>query len=578
MPYVNRKRTRYRVWESSGRFVLIAIGLGVVGGLWWWLSSLGPQGAGAVGRGATDDQEIAARRIEVEAILAEVGAGGAEDEIARLEQARDLQESILAAGGANGGADARQLAGIERQLADARARRLRDRIRAEQAAGERALAEGETSEAARHWQAALEAQREVNRSAAGPAAKNFVLETRLEVALAELEAAPLAAEVESALTAGREAVAAENWARALSAYAVAKAGQTTLNAEYSKTKYANTLRLGEIERELASLDAAAVAMTVDEREAEGDAALAADDDKAAVAAFAEARQIQERVNAEFPRSRFLSSARVEELEAKRQTAASLPRLRRLRELDREIGRHLGLREVESAVAAIDAAMAQIEDLQQHLPKSEQLDPALGLKFSFLASQRDRLAEVQDAVFERLRPLPGVGEFRLLQTEVPQSLYLQVMKTNPSRRVGRAFPVDSVSWFEARQFCERLGWMLGRPVRLPRQAEFVIAVGGLAEARAAAEEAVTLRGDAPSESRAMAAGAPNRAGFFDLIGNVAEWLDAPAGDVGREPAPVAGGSYLDDLEVLAALPVTEMPRSDRARHLGFRVVVETGVAP
>jgi formylglycine-generating enzyme required for sulfatase activity len=65
-------------------------------------------------------------------------------------------------------------------------------------------------------------------------------------------------------------------------------------------------------------------------------------------------------------------------------------------------------------------------------------------------------------------------------------------------------------------------------------------------------------------------APNENGFHDLLGNVAEWLEA--GDAPDGVAMVGGGSWLDDLESLRRVPTQELPRGDRARHVGFRVLV------
>ena len=139
-----------------------------------------------------------------------------------------------------------------------------------------------------------------------------------------------------------------------------------------------------------------------------------------------------------------------------------------------------------------------------------------------------------------------------------------MKSNPSRNPGRAFAVDSVNWFEAVNCCERLSWIMGRTVRLPTADEFRIAV-----ADAAVGDAI----GGAEESLAMASGEPNAAGLYDLLGNLAEWLAASPSDAGGTPAPIAGGSYLDKAEDLTAVITREMPRSDRARHVGFRIVME-----
>ena len=53
-------------------------------------------------------------------------------------------------------------------------------------------------------------------------------------------------------------------------------------------------------------------------------------------------------------------------------------------------------------------------------------------------------------------------------------------------------------------------------------------------------------------------------------NVAEWLAAEAATA---EAPVIGGSYLDPAAAVRRAPVEPRAKSDRARHIGFRFVVE-----
>ena len=81
-------------------------------------------------------------------------------------------------------------------------------------------------------------------------------------------------------------------------------------------------------------------------------------------------------------------------------------------------------------------------------------------------------------------------------------------------------------------------------------------------------------NSPDTTQPAGRQAPNASGFYDLLGNVAEWLAAEdaAGD-----ATVAGGSYLDPRSALLLVPVEPRAKNDRARHIGFRFVVEQPLA-
>ena len=85
-----------------------------------------------------------------------------------------------------------------------------------------------------------------------------------------------------------------------------------------------------------------------------------------------------------------------------------------------------------------------------------------------------------------------------------------------------------------------------------------------EARLAVGRTVRL----PTEAEYRAAAATG--GFTDLTGGVAEWLEAGGAEA---VAPLAGGSYLDKAETLTAVAVERVAKAERARHVGFRFVVE-----
>ena len=297
---------------------------------------------------------------------------------------------------------------------------------------------------------------------------------------------------------------------------------------------------------------------------EGDAAAAADRAQEAAVAYAAAADLQADVNERFARSRFVSMPRVEELRVKRDTVLSAVPLARIVELDREVTAALGRRQTGVAGEKIMAAAALMEKAAAEFPRSRALDRSLLQKLSYLDLRRGDLAALQEMVYAELATVPGEHRGKMMRTEVPQELYARVMNTNPSRNAGRALPVDSVSWDDTQEFCQRLAWLLGTRVRLPTEVEFRSALG---EAVAGGWSADTSGGHSHETGKSP----PSAAGFYDLAGNLAEWLEAPAG--AGETASVAGGSYLDAVDALQTLRIERMEKRGRARHVGFRVVVE-----
>ncbi|MSR41848.1 MAG: hypothetical protein EXS10_08120 [Phycisphaerales bacterium] len=146
------------------------------------------------------------------------------------------------------------------------------------------------------------------------------------------------------------------------------------------------------------------------------------------------------------------------------------------------------------------------------------------KFMMGASPDDGQAPVNE------RPVHEVAlglSFYLGRTEVTQAQWSAEMAGNPSEfnsfAESHSLPVENISWDMIQTFCTRSG------CRLPTEAEWEYACrGGQSEPRSAPLECVGwYRRTEQWRTYSVASKEPNAWGFFDMIGNVAEWCADPA---------------------------------------------------
>lgn len=181
---------------------------------------------------------------------------------------------------------------------------------------------------------------------------------------------------------------------------------------------------------------------------------------------------------------------------------------------------------------------------------------------------------------------------------------RVIRTSPTRSqaIAPELPMHSITWEEASAFCERLGALDGRRVRLPTEAEWEYAC------RAGAASAFNTGRDSLSAAEANlddggatvllapapvgATGAPNAWGLHDTHGNVWEWCadwsaPYPAGPQSDPSGPEDTATGRVDLAMRVVrgggwnAPASEARCANRWEHspaavtgyLGFRVVIE-----
>jgi formylglycine-generating enzyme required for sulfatase activity len=196
-------------------------------------------------------------------------------------------------------------------------------------------------------------------------------------------------------------------------------------------------------------------------------------------------------------------------------------------------------------------------------------------------------------------------FYLSVYPVTQAQYRTVMGTNPSWFAATGdgkddvagletddFPVEMVSWKDAKDFCAVLGKKEGKTYRLPTEAEWEFACRAgtttdfhSGDGQEAIDKAGWHRGNSGGTTRRVGQLAPNGWGLFDMHGNVCQWCEDwfaadtyansarsdPVGpDIG-ECRVLRGGSYLVISWGCRSAARAYGRHDNRDNDCGFRIV-------
>ncbi|MBN2346788.1 MAG: SUMF1/EgtB/PvdO family nonheme iron enzyme, partial [Candidatus Aminicenantes bacterium] len=193
----------------------------------------------------------------------------------------------------------------------------------------------------------------------------------------------------------------------------------------------------------------------------------------------------------------------------------------------------------------------------------------------------------------------ISDFWLGKTEVTFDQYDAFCRDSGSplpsdEGWGRGWrPVINVSWGDAERYCRWLAAKTGRPIRLPREAEWEKAARErFPWGRAApAPTLVNMKGNADGYAFSAPVGSypagASAYGILDMAGNVwewmADWYDAeyyrnsperdPAGPARGDARSVRGGSWANGPDLIRAANRSSERPGRRLNVLGFRVAMD-----
>lgn len=147
-------------------------------------------------------------------------------------------------------------------------------------------------------------------------------------------------------------------------------------------------------------------------------------------------------------------------------------------------------------------------------------------------------------------------YYIMQTEVTQSLYLCIMRSNPSQEgyIGSNLPVNYVNLYQCDAFAKALTSAMNivnknQRFRLPTPKEWLIAArgGNLSSTTeySGSDDIGSVAwyaGNSDGHIHTVGLKAPNQLGLYDMSGNVSEWVNDSRVDIASAPASAKGSTY------------------------------------
>ncbi|MBE6411407.1 MAG: formylglycine-generating enzyme family protein [Opitutales bacterium] len=343
-----------------------------------------------------------------------------------------------------------------------------------------------------------------------------------------------------------------------------------LHATYPSSIYTDFSRLMQIESELQSLNSGGLAEKIVEHLKQAKEAEAKGEYLIASEAYSDAAQCQRNINKLYPKSKLVSEEKAREYELKKVEAYSWKFAQEIKEQDATLIKSLQKGDMSQVPETTANLIRKTEHFTKNFPQSKLLPDDILMRLRYIDFMVKDISKVQKLIYSSLNAIENSKSRKMLKTEVSQELYSIVMQENPSRYSDNLKrPVDSVTLDDAQRFCQRASWLLGKKVELPSLAEYKTVIGSL---RYVDLNDISWNNmNSGGMTQPVATKKSNDKGFFDLLGNVAEFVKKDSS--ATENIKIIGGGAQTSLDAMTEIPLKDFDPKQRNRMVGFRIVVE-----
>ena len=508
--------------------------------------------------------------LEDEFEKASLAAKVTEADIEKLRRAIALQEVYIDKARLIDRAPAERLLKLQTRLDDTEAAPLAEIIAELEKKALAAETEEKDSEAVEIYKQLYDLQSRINTDYPHSKYKDIRKSAQFDSRVKMFLARPMYLKSVEAENAAREALEKGDWATAQLQFEKAIETITQMNSTYPTSVYTDFARLQKLDIELDSLKSSSLAAKINDYLEKARSAEAAGDHILASESYEDAVEVQKELNRLFPKSEHASDEKISDYEKKRVDAYSWKFAKEIVEQDKLLNRALYDGDFEKAKDISLNLLRKSEQFKTNFPRSQTVNDDLILRLRYITFMANNIPQIQKQILGNLQKIEGFDSVEMLKTEVPQDLFILIMQENPSRDSDNPRkPVDSVTAEEISRFCNRLSWILGRNVSLPSKAQFKAAVGSLRYADL--NEISWNNINSGGHTHPVATKKPNDRGFYDLLGNVGEYVISDDEDA-VSGYKIIGGGAQTQTDSMLDLSEFSMDEKQRNRMVGFRIVV------